>query len=46
MRNGQRIERFAHDFGAICKNPAELTAFRRFRRETKAVLWGKSIKIP
>lgn len=35
-----------HDLGAICRKPAELTAFRRLRRDTKAELCGKSIKIP
>lgn len=35
-----------YDFGAICKNPAELTALSLFRRETKAELWGSNIKRP
>jgi hypothetical protein len=34
------------DLGAICKKPTELTAFNRFRRETKAELWGRSISRP
>ena len=33
-------------FGAICKNPAELTALRRFRSDTNAELCGSSIKRP
>lgn len=32
--------------GAMCRNPAELTAFNRFRRETKAELWGSSMRSP
>jgi hypothetical protein len=27
-----------HDFGAMCKKPAELTAFNRLRSDTNAVL--------
>ena len=35
-----------HDLGAMCKKPAEFTAFKRLRRETNAVLCGSSISSP
>jgi len=45
--NLDRVARgLAEDLGAICKNPAELTAFNRFRRDTKAELCGRSINNP
>jgi len=36
----------AVDLGAICKKPAEFTAFNRFRRDTKAELCGSNINSP
>ena len=35
-----------YDFGAMWRNPAELTALSRFRSETKAELCGSSISRP
>ena len=35
-----------YDLGAMCRKPAELTAFRRLRRERKAELCGNSISSP
>jgi len=42
-----RVERGpADDLGAICKKPAEFTAFSRFRSDTKAELCGSNISSP
>lgn len=38
--------RWANGLGAMCRNPAELTAFSRFRREMKAELCGRSMSKP
>ena len=39
-------ERRADGLGAMCRNPAEFTAFSRFRREMKAELCGRSMSKP
>jgi hypothetical protein len=36
----------AYDFGAMCKKPAEFTAFSRLRRDTNAELCGSNISSP
>lgn len=36
----------AYGLGAMCRKPAELTAFSRLRRATNAVLCGKSMSRP
>jgi len=42
-----RVERGpADDFGAMCKKPAEFTAFSRLRRDTNAELCGSNISSP